>query len=698
MAGKADDSAMSEEDEENIQLPDTWPTEDALKSDSVTFVDVQDEKCLRLFKRTMSENSVVYPMKNLISGNVLVINNETFIKLEQRKGTVHDCNKIRAVFSQLGFNVIIYNNLTKCQMEETLLRESKNDYSNHDCFILFILSHGDRGVVLGTDANTQNRDNNLSIVYIRRLFSENKSLLGKPKLFFIQACQGGQLDTGHTIDDEPSRVSHLNIESSPIKSEQNDSPYSEAANSSYVEDEETTDGTKIPSEADIFLSTATVEGCVSWRNVTYGSWYIQAICYVFRKYAYKNNLNDLMTLVNNLVSKSETKKGHKQVATKYDTLRKKLFFFPCLHEPYVEIIHKYRQGKSEKQKLEKKLEHVCLKLEKKNKLHEVEIEKLKTLERELNNRNEMIATLTKQEEQEKVLKLSLEDEIATLKLDYHNEKKQKQELESDLKIRDETIALLNQQCDSETEKRQVAEDDLKKRMDVLCNQCSNPSNSKRLYNRSQISQGLQSTADLDLLIIGGTGSGKSAVGNSILKRNAFISKFSTSSVTTDVVCEIGEHNGRKIKVIDGPGFGDNFMSTESDINLLKKAISANPSGYHAVLLVFRYGVRFTVQDEDTIRNLKNILGENFIKSFCILVMTCGDLFDIDDLGLTSEQLCSKANRNFQTILRECCDRIIWFDNKTKDEDKRNKQTSELIKMVDQLNPSGHRYTMGNFKR
>ena len=58
---------------------------------------------------------------------------------------------------------------------------SNYDHSEVDCFACAILSHGDEGVVYGTDG----------IVKIDELVSPVKgancpSLIGKPKLFFIQ--------------------------------------------------------------------------------------------------------------------------------------------------------------------------------------------------------------------------------------------------------------------------------------------------------------------------------------------------------------------------------------------------------------------------------------------------------------------------------------------------------------------------------
>uniref|UniRef100_A0A3Q2DD88 Caspase family p20 domain-containing protein n=1 Tax=Cyprinodon variegatus TaxID=28743 RepID=A0A3Q2DD88_CYPVA len=58
---------------------------------------------------------------------------------------------------------------------------------NHgDVFVCCILTHGEAGVVLGTDSGR------LEIKEIKRFFraTDQSPLTGKPKVFLIQACQG----------------------------------------------------------------------------------------------------------------------------------------------------------------------------------------------------------------------------------------------------------------------------------------------------------------------------------------------------------------------------------------------------------------------------------------------------------------------------------------------------------------------------
>ncbi|XP_055865140.1 cell death protein 3-like isoform X2 [Biomphalaria glabrata] len=82
----------------------------------------------------------------------------------------------------------------------------------------------------------------------------------------------------------------------------------------------------------LFFIQACRGGVASWRVTTYGSWFIQAVVFVFTHFAHLCDLNELMLKVNDLVSKAITSKGFKQVPENYYTLRKKFFFFPGLGE------------------------------------------------------------------------------------------------------------------------------------------------------------------------------------------------------------------------------------------------------------------------------------------------------------------------------------------------------------------------------
>lgn len=230
-------------------------------------------------------------------GLCVIINNKYFTDSKERRGTDKDARmfhrwllhslfllfdsnfslikslseQLAEVFSWLGFRVLLCKDQTKDQMEETLrffaslndlaqlqqfyMEEwSENRFTNlqhghaehGDAFVCCILSHGKKGVVLGTDQKP------LSIKHITTLFkaTSQSALTSKPKVFLIQACQGSQIQRGVSLED----------------------PEVDSSGPVYI-----------PEEADVLVAMATVEDCVAFRSVEEGTWFIQSACQQLRE-------------------------------------------------------------------------------------------------------------------------------------------------------------------------------------------------------------------------------------------------------------------------------------------------------------------------------------------------------------------------------------------------------------------------------
>ncbi|XP_059159888.1 uncharacterized protein LOC131943691 [Physella acuta] len=210
---------------------------------------------------------------------------------------------------------------------------------------------------------------------------------------------------------------------------------------------------------------------------------------------------------------------------------------------------------------------------------------------------------------------------------------------------------------------------------------------------------LQISKDIDLLLIGKTGKGKSALRNSLLARKAFVSTADFSSVTDVIKAEQGSFNGRVLKVVNTPGVCDMRMSEEDSVKMVTEkmndAIEINPDGYHAFIYVLKFGERFTEEDVNVLLILKNIFGSEFVNKFCILVLTCGDNFEkqvTNETGETFKQWCDKQQGVFKQLLDECEGRVVLFDNFTKENEEIQKQKTDLIHVIDRMQSSGKRYT------
>ncbi|XP_012583462.1 PREDICTED: caspase-6 isoform X1 [Condylura cristata] len=125
-------------------------------------------------------------------GIALIFNHERFfwrLGLSDRRGTCADRDNLTRRLSDLGFEVQCFDNLKAKEVLLRILEVSNSSHVDADCFLCVFLSHGKGSHIYAYDAE-------IEIPSLTELFKGDKckSLVGKPKIFIIQACRGDKHD------------------------------------------------------------------------------------------------------------------------------------------------------------------------------------------------------------------------------------------------------------------------------------------------------------------------------------------------------------------------------------------------------------------------------------------------------------------------------------------------------------------------
>nr|XP_026488778.1 caspase-1-like [Vanessa tameamea] len=220
--------------------------EDAPKLEpEVLYYNMTGEKYLIIFNHYKYKKTMYYGLK----------------RPSPRTGTMEDVAKLRKVFENLNYKVIVHQDLEHAEILEKVMALSKEDHKATSCLCFAFLSHGEKG----GDLFAADRPYQLREVTVM-LEHGHSSLVGKPKLFFIQACRGDQIDSGRRVELDGAETSII-----------------------------------IPTHADFLILYSSVEDYLSFRDRE-GSFMIQELCDVIDEYHKEWDILHIITLVHRRVA------------------------------------------------------------------------------------------------------------------------------------------------------------------------------------------------------------------------------------------------------------------------------------------------------------------------------------------------------------------------------------------------------------
>lgn len=238
-------------------------------------------------------------------GICLIVNNVNF-DLEmfpQRKGSDMDAFRFKEIFKQLGFTIESKRNLTAEKMKAVFKQVAARCTTKYDALVVILLSHGTESGIYGTDGLEVDLNDILSYFDNKKC----KQMLGKPKVFIVQACRGRLADYGvkdtQTFFSQPdsqsltqsSQFTQLNSYSPKI------SRWSELDKDFH------------PTRTDMILCFSCHTGFVSTRNEEDGSWLGASLAHHLQHEASRRHLIEIFNMVSRDVRRRKSTNGHKQV-------------------------------------------------------------------------------------------------------------------------------------------------------------------------------------------------------------------------------------------------------------------------------------------------------------------------------------------------------------------------------------------------